>query len=496
MVAEREPEHRLPPAYAVPARIVAARIVAARVCAVLLLILVLGAEVTVASSTARSEADPVHVWLTTADLDSALTPQPDQFFEPDSGRDARTIAVDDGVTYQQMDGFGAAMTDTSAWLIAAKLHGDARTRLLRALFSSTQGIGIDWVRVPMGSSDYTHDHYYSYDDNGGAADPQLAHFSIGHDLPYIVPLLRQALRINPAIKLNANPWSPPAWMKSNHSMIGGGSLLPEYYEALAEYFVKFLQAYAAQGLGIYAIQPQNEPLAQAAYPTMYWPAVDEARFIGDDLGPALAGAGLHPKILGFDQNWDQPGYAETLLRDNAAAAYLAGTAWHTYYGSSSAMTLVHGLFPDKDTYETESSVANPADLFINAARNWSRSGVMWNIALDTLGGPLPRNVACQGCIGLVTIDQAAGTYTFTRYYYQIGQFSKFVEPGAYRIASSSFGSSLEDVAFRNPDGSEVLVVYNGSHGSLGYDVLRRGATLHSQLPAGATETLVWRGSGA
>lgn len=434
----------------------------------------------------------VRAWLTTADLSTALGPQPDARFAPGTAASGPAIAIDDGTTYQQMDGFGAAFTDTSAWLIAAKLSDATRARLMQALFSRANGIGIDWVRIPMGSSDYTHDHYYSYDD--GAADPQLAGFSIEHDLSYIVPLLQQALRINPAIKLNANPWSPPAWMKSNDSLVGGGTLLPQYYDALAAYFVKFLQAYQAEGLAIYAVQPQNEPLAQTAYPSMYWPAADEARFIAQDLGPALAAASLHPKILGFDHNWSEPGYPETLLSNAAAETYLAGTAWHTYYGSSSAMTVVHGLFPAKDTYETESSAANPADLFINAARNWSRSGVMWNIALDKSGGPLPRNINCLGCIGLATVDQAAGTYSFTRYYYQIGQFSKFVAPGAYRIASTSFASGLEDVAFRNPDRSLVLVVYNRSRASQAFAVCWRGMTIRLQLAAAATETLTWPGA--
>ncbi len=437
---------------------------------------------------------PVRVWLTTADLTSALSPQPSRRFVRDLGADTGAITVNDHITFQQMDGFGAAMTDTSAWLISYQLDRAARASLLQALFSPSNGIGIDWVRVPMGSSDYTHDHYYSYDDNGGMPDPSLANFSIQHDLAYIVPVLRQALRSNPAIKFNSNPWSPPAWMKSNQSMINGGRLLPQYYASLAQYFVRFLQAYQALGLTMYAIQPQNEPLAQTSYPSMYWPAVDEARFIANNLGPALAAAHLHPRILGYDHNWDQPGYAETLLSNAAAAPYLAGTAWHTYSGTSSAMSVVHGLFPSKDSYETESSVANPADLFINAARNWSRSGVMWNIALDTHGGPLPNNVGCVGCIGLATVDGAAGTYSLTRYYYQIGHFSKFVLPGAYRIDSSSFNGNLEDAAFRNPSGSMVLVAYNASSTIRNFKVVWGGESFHATLPAGAIATFAWNGS--
>jgi glucosylceramidase len=445
----------------------------------------------------RAGGETVQVWLTTPDLVSGLSQQPSLTFAPARDRDAPTIQVDDTITYQQMDGFGAAVTDTSAWLIAKKLSPPARTHLMTALFSPTQGIGIDWIRVPMGSSDFTHDHYYSYDDNGGTPDPSLADFSISHDLSYIIPLLQQAMRLNPAIKLDANPWSPPAWMKSNHSMTGGGTLLSRYYGALAYYFVKFLQAYRTQGLPIFAVQPQNEPLAQAAYPSMNMSAPDEARFIADNLGPALAAADLHPKILGFDHNWAQPGYPETLLGDPSAAAYLAGTAWHSYAGTPNAMSVVHGLYPTKEVYETESSVAHPVDLFINAARNWSKTGVMWNIALDNYGGPLPNNPACRGCVGLVTIDQSTGTYRFTNYYYEIGQFSKFVLPGATRIYSTSFGGAdIEDVAFKNPDRSEVVVAYNASKQVRRFSVRLGSEAVDYSLPAGGIATFTWRNGGA
>jgi glucosylceramidase len=433
------------------------------------------------------------IWLTTASLNDALTALPDIAFTPDLGDGHLRIDVDEAVTFQQMDGFGAAMTDTSAWLIATKLARPTRDRLMQALFNRSSGIAMSWVRIPMGSSDYTHDQYYSYDDNGRAPDPQLSNFSIRHDRAYILPVLRQARRIDPAIKFDANPWSPPGWMKSNSSLTNGGHLLSRYYGALAEYFVKFLAAYLAEGIPVYAVQPQNEPLAQTSYPSMYWDASDQARFIASYLGPTLAAAHLHAKILGFDHNWDQPGYPVTLLSDPIASPYIAGTAWHTYFGAPSAMRSVHALYPAKDTYETESSAASPADMFINAARDWSRTGVMWNIALDTSGGPLPNRSGCRGCIGLVTIDQAAGTYRFTKNYYQIGHFSRFVQPGAVRIASTSYGSrSIEDVAFENPDGGKVLVLFNGGAGAKAFQVTWHRESLRVALPAGATCTLTWR----
>ncbi len=462
------------------------------VCGALLLVLLSAGTRGIAEEARAPAGATVQVWLTTPDLAEALDRRPNLAFAPDRGGNSLVINVDEHTEYQQMDGFGAALTDTSAWLIAQKLAPAARAALMTALFSPGLGIGVDWLRIPMGSSDFTHDHYYSYDDNGGVADPLLTNFSIAHDLPYIVPLLKQALRLNPAIKFDANPWSPPAWMKSNHSLVGGGTLLSRYYGTLAAYFVKFLQAYQAEGLNMYAVQPQNEPLAETTYPSMIWNASDEARFIADYLGPALVAANLDSRILGYDHNWSRPAYPSTLLGNASAAAYLAGTAWHSYAGEPRAMTAVHDRYPAKDVYETESSVAHPADLFINAARNWSKTGVMWNIALDRQGGPLPRNPACRGCIGLATINQATGSYTFTNYYYEVGQFSKFVQPGAYRIASTSFGpSSIEDAAFENPNGAKVVVVYNGADNARAFNLLSDGASISYALPTGAVATFTW-----
>jgi glucosylceramidase len=359
----------------------------------------------------------------------------------------------------------------------------------------------------MGASDFSVNGPYSYDDlPPGQTDPTLARFSIAHDTAYILPVLQQAQSLNPAVKFMANPWSPPAWRKSNGSMIGVtngqvGTLNPSAFGPLAQYFVKFVQAYQAQGIPIYAITPQNEPLlAPGSYPGMSMPAADESTFIKSNLRPALVQAGLSPKIIPYDHNWDNIGYAQTLLNDPTTFADIAGTSWHCYSGSPTAMSTIHSQFPTKEVYETECSTGaavapiNTIDLLMQSVQNWARTVELWNIALDPNHGP--HSGGCPDCLGVVTIDQATGNVTLTNDYYLLGQFSKFVVPGAFHIASTTLGS-LSDVAFKNPDGSKVVVAHNGGGGSQTFKVRWNGTQSFAYtLPAGATVTFTWTGTPA
>jgi glucosylceramidase len=439
----------------------------------------------------------VQVWLTTADLAAHLTKQPDLILAPTSGTAPLTIDVDERQVFQQMDGFGGAMTDTSAWLIGTKLNVTERYRLMANLFDPTQGIGISFVRVPMGASDFTVTAPYTYDDLPmGQSDPTLAHFSVNHDTAYIIPMLQQARQINPNIKLLATPWSPPAWMKTSGSLLGG-AFLPSADAPLAAYFVKFMQAYAAQGLPIYAITPQNEPGYISDFPTMQWPAAQEAGFVQSYLSPALASAGLYPHVLAYDWNWRDTSYSLAVLGNSGARQHLAGTAYHCYGGDPAIMAAVHAAYPTKDVYETECASAlahvSPIDLIIHSARNWSKTAILWNIALDTSGGPKVGH-GCLPCTGIVTVDQHTGDVTYTSDYYQIGHASKFVRPGAYRIASTSYApGSLEDVAFKNPDGSIAVIVHNSASSARTF-MLRWGwQSFTYTLPAGAMATFTWAG---
>ena len=416
------------------------------------------------------------------------------------------ITINDATKYQQMDGFGASLTDSAAWVVANKLTTAQQSSLWQSLFSPTAGIGISFLRQPMGATDFSVGGNYSYDDMpAGQTDVNLAHFSIAHDIAYTIPLLQQALAVNPAIKVVAVPWSPPAWMKTSGTM-NGGNMNTTYFPSLAQYFVKFVQGYQQQSVPIYAVLPQNEPLnPNSGYPTEYLAATDEATFIGANLGPALSAAGLSSvKILGYDHNWDQPAYPETLLADSAAANFLAGSAFHCYAGDVGAQSAVEAAYPNKGIWFTECSGTvtstfsgdlawNAENLLIGATRNWARSVSLWNLALDQNSGP--QNGGCTNCRGVVTIDSSKSPATITNNveYYVLGHLAKFVVPGAYRIDSNSFGhGSIEDVAFQNPDGSIVLLVLNSGSSTSSFTVSWKNQTFIYTLPAGAVATFEWK----
>jgi glucosylceramidase len=455
----------------------------------------------------KAAGTAVNVWLTTTDGNNKLTQQASLAFSSDSQVSASTIVdVNENQQYQQMDGFGAAITDSSAWLIYNKMSASQRTALMTNLFSISSGIGLGFVRIPMGASDFSVTGAYSYDDMpAGQTDPTLAKFSISHDTTYIIPIIQQALAINPSIKFMANPWSPPAWMKTNNSMFGvtngnTGTLQSSAYAPLAQYFVKFLQAYQAQGIPIYMISPQNEPAyAPPDYPGMIWAASDENNWIKNNLEPALTSASLNPKIVGWDHDWNNTSYAQTLLNDPTTNSDLAGISWHCYNGSPTAMTQIHSSYPTKDMFETEcatgSAVAHTTaiNLLMESVQNWAKTVELWNLALDTNRGP--HTGGCTDCYGVATIDQSTGNATYGNDFYQLGHFSKFVAQGAYHIAGDLNSNGLQATGFKNPDGSKVEVVYNSGSSSSTFKVRWNSSQSFAYtLPAGALVTFTWSNS--
>ncbi len=456
----------------------------------------------------HAAGESVSVWLTTPDQAHLLSPQANLTFGG-VGSNSSVITVNEAQTYQQMVGFGASLVDSSAWLMYDKMSQSQRNQLMANLFSPSTGIGLSFLRQPIGASDMALNEY-TYDDvASGQTDPSLSHFSIAHDSAYIIPLLQQALQLNPNLKVMATPWTAPAWMKTNDSL-EQGNLLASDFQVYAQYLVDFIKAYQAQGIPIFAITPQNEPGNDNVMPTMPMSASDETTFIANNLGPILASNGLSTKIFDYDHNWDNPGYPTTVLSNATAASYVTGTAWHCYGGDPSAMTTFHNSYPNKDTYMTECSggtwegsnwpagFKDTVELGINSARNWAKGILRWSMALDPNGNPHVNSAdACSTCRGIVTIDQSTGNVTYNSDYYGFGQFSKFVVPGAYAIASNSFGSgNIEDVAFKNPDGSKVLVAYNGGGGSSTFQVNWNNESFAYTLPAGAAVTFKWSGSGS
>ncbi|MCU1309096.1 MAG: Glucosylceramidase [Candidatus Angelobacter sp.] len=443
-------------------------------------------------------AQDVQVVQTTPDLRQALQTQKPVRFGT-TGRSPLVIQVDDATQYQEIDGFGASLTDSSGWLLYTKLNAAQRQGVIRDLFDPIFGIGLSFIRQPMGASDLAL-HHYSYDDlPAGQKDPELNHFSIQHDEAYILPLLRAARAINPQLKVMATPWSPPGWMKTTRSLVGG-SVLPEFYPALANYFVRFVQAYESAGVPIYAVTMQNEPLfVPKDYPGSEMPAGAQTTFLRDHLGPAFREAGVNAKVLVYDHNWDHAEYPAKVLGDPVAAKFAAGTAFHCYGGDVAAQGEIHDRFPEKDLWETECSggtwqsgnaLVTEAQLIVGAARNWARSVVLWNMALDQNHGP--NAGGCDTCRGVVTVNTASPvSVTRTLDYYVLGHVSKYVRPGARRIGSTSFDAKLENVAFQNPDGSIALFAVNPGADPANLAVSYHGQSFAYTLPAGSVATFAW-----
>lgn len=466
------------------------------------LIVALTAQVA-AEAAPPSKGDPVHVWLTDVSADTWVAGQSDVSFKKGQTTNPITINVDDSVKYQEVEGFGAAMTDSSAWLID-QLPTAERDQLMGNLFDPSAGIGLSLVRTPMGATDVNVGGNYSYDDMPpGETDPTLSNFSIQHDEPYIIPALQQAQALNPSIKFMANPWSPPGWMKTSDSMIGG-ELKDEYYTTLADYFVKYIQAYDEAGVPISYVSPQNEPMGVPTWPGMFVNPYEESKLV-EEMGEAFAANDIPTEILAWDHNWDVTSYPETVFNDPSASQYAVGTGWHIYSGNPSRQTLTHNDYPHKEQFLTEATggVWQASDQaafdealdnwIIDPMRNWGNGVMLWNIALDPDRGPLNSDTGGIGVMrGLVTVNTTNDVVDYNVDYYALAHASKFVDPGAYRIYSNSFGEgSIENVAFQNPDGTKVLIAYNSGDSTETFSVADGTESFEYTLKAGNALTFTW-----
>ncbi|MFI1926786.1 ricin-type beta-trefoil lectin domain protein [Streptomyces sp. NPDC020377] len=449
-----------------------------RVLRLLLAGLLTSAGITAAVAPAHAAGEQVTAWLTTTDdaggrhVVRGLQAQPAFAFQAGSGGSGENITVDENTGYQTFTGGGASFTDTAAWLLngSGALSAATREATLRKLFSPTEGIGLSFLRNPMGGSDLAR-FGYTYDDvPAGQTDADLSEFSIAHDLADVVPLTRRARELNPALTVMASPWTAPAWMKDS-GQLNGGWLKAENYGAYASYFVKYLQAYRDQGIPVAYVTAQNEPTCCSGYPSMSWNASGLAYFTKSELLPKLAAAGLSTKVLAHDWNWDTyDAYAAQTVDDAAVRSHpnFGGIAWHGYGGDVAKQTSVHNRYPQLDAFGTEHSggtwIADQQreDMLdiVNYTRNWAKSVTKWSLAVDQNRGP--HNGGCGTCDGLVTVhngDGASGTVDYTIEYYTMGHLTKFVRPGAQRIASTA-SSSVPNVAWRNPDGSKALIAFN------------------------------------
>jgi len=443
----------------------------------------------------------VDVWVSTASGAKKLTQETDIRFGTGAGGTGTVIDVDDAQQFQEIIGFGAAITDASAYLIQTKLSASARDALMQDLFGRNPGIGLSFTRLTIGASDFSQTHYSLDDMPVGQTDPTLAQFSIDPNRAAVLPTVKQALSINPQLKVMASPWSAPGWMKTTNSLIQG-TLRPEAFGPFAEYFKRYIQAYATEGVPIYAITVQNEPHFEPAnYPGMSLDTAQRAKFVGENLGPLFANSGIQTKIWDLDHNWDLYWSPMNVLSHSTASQYIDGVAWHCYGGDVSAQITVHNAFPAKDAVFTECSGGEWATnwsenlkwfvgtLIIQSTRNWSKGALYWNLALDENHGP--HLGGCGDCRGVVTIS-AGGVITRNVEYYSLAHASKFVRAGAHRIASTSGIDGISSVAFKNADdGSKVLILLNTAANERTVVVRWSGQFVNYVLPAGAAVTLHW-----
>lgn len=473
------------------------------------------------SSAATPRRDAVEWWLTTADTATRLAAQREIAFvgavsaEADTASVARIDIHPDSV-FQSIVGFGAALTDASSWLLHTALGDSARAALMRELFGRDAsgrhtGIGLSFVRVTIGASDFSRSHY-SLDDLPAGAPPDarddsLLHYSFAPVREYVLPMLLQARALNPALTVMATPWSAPAWMKSTRSLVQG-TLRPDAYPAYASYLSRVVSDFDSAGVPIALLSVQNEPHFEPAdYPGMRFPPPARADFLGHHLGPLLARRNPGTRVLDWDHNWDQPESPLAVLGDSSARPYVAGVAWHCYGGDVSAQSKVHDAYPDKDAYFTECAGGewapdwgenlrwNTRTLVIGATRNWARGVALWNLALDTQHGP--HAGGCSDCRGVLTIDTKTGGVTRNPEYYALAHASRFVRTGAHRIASTAAADSVESVAFRNADdGSRVLLIVNLANASRTLVARERlgdgdARSFRVRVPAGAVATFRW-----
>ena len=440
----------------------------------------------------------VRVWSTFRDR--RHTPGAALAWKPTGEIAAEAIVLNPAATRQEILGFGAAMTDSSCYLLS-QLSDTDRQAVLHDIFDPGE-MAMNVCRTCIGASDYSRT-VYSFDESD-TPDPELSKFSIDHDKAYILPVLSQARKHNPDLFLFSSPWSPPNWMKPNKSMIGG-AMRKTSFDPYARYFLKFLEGYKAEGVPIDAVTVQNETDAEQEgnMPACLWAQEQEMQFVAQYLGPALRKSGLGTKIWVLDHNYSLWGRALDELSDSSAYEYIDGIAWHGYVGQPSAMSRVHEAFPAKPCYWTEGGpdVNQPdyqtdftkwAETFNGILNNWARSITSWNLALDEKGKP---NIGPFSCGGVITVEDASHKVTRSGQYWAFAHFSRHIKRGARVIASNGLApdsahAAISHAAFVNPDGTHVAVLTNQGPEQRAQVVLGMNA-VEMDLPADSVHTLQW-----
>lgn len=407
-----------------------------------------------------------------------------------------TIMVDVDKTFQTIEGFGGAFTDATADNFA-KLSPEEQERFLKMCFDPQEGNGYTLCRTTIHSCDYSA-QMYTYDDVEG--DKALEHFSIEPDRRCRIPLIKRALQAAQGnLKIYASPWSPPAWMKTNNNMLYGGKLKPEYFQTWADYFVKYVRAYEQEGIPIWGLTVQNEALAVQVWESCVFTAAEERDFVRDYLGPTLARNGLSDlKLMFWDHNRGlMYQRAEVMYDDPEAAKYVYGIAFHYYVGQHfDNVRMVHDAFPDKKLIYTEAGMGGSWETGVNVAKNmimdlnnWTNGWTYWNMLLDENRGP--RHAGGLGGTSIVVLNTKTGTVSYNPPFYYFGHFSRFIRPGAKRIACTSSSDDFLATAFVNVDGRVAVVVLNQSNADRFFQLWVEGQVVRYPAPAQAIFTIVF-----
>ena len=435
-------------------------------------------------------------------------------FSQKSNMSPTTVTLNPNVRYQSMDGFGAAITGSTCYNLM-KMASEDRARFLRETFSHEDGMGYSYVRIAIGCSDFSLSEYTCCD------TPGIENLALqNEEKQYIIPVLKEILAINPSLKILGSPWTPPKWMKVNNltelkafDSWTSGQLNPAHYQDYATYFVKWVKAFAAEGISVYAVTPQNEPLNRGNSASLFMGWKEEQAFVRDALGPQFKQAGLTTKIYAFDHNYnydnmaDQTDYPVKMYDDEVAASFLTGAAYHNYGGNRQELNDVYGKRPDKELIFTETSIGmwndgrnlnkrlmeDMEEVALGTVNNWCKAVIVWNLMLDTERGP-NREGGCQTCYGAVDLNKSDyKTITRNSHYYIIGHLSSVVKPGAVRIGTKGYtANGITYSAFENTDGTYAFVLLNNTAESKSITLSDGNHHFTYEVPAKSVVSYRWK----
>ncbi|MCL2650231.1 MAG: glycosyl hydrolase [Candidatus Azobacteroides sp.] len=447
---------------------------------------------------AQTDGQKVKIFASSANSKDMLVPQQDITFKQDFETENLLINIYPEFRYQQVLGFGGAFTETSAYNFSL-LSPDLQQKLAELLFGES-GIDMNFCRTHIHSADFALSEY-TYVKDG---DVDLKTFSIDRDKQYILPMIKAARKANPDLWLFASPWSPPAWMKDNNSLIKGGRLLPQYYKTWAEYFSRYLEEYKKEGIDFFAVTVQNEPKAVQTWESCVWTGKEEGEFAANFLRPILDKTGFgETKIMVWDHNKERVmERARESMSVPGAEKAIWGVGFHWYSGDHfDNLRMAHELYPDKPLISSEfcihlgdqndwDDVERYANEMIGDFNNFMAASVDWNLIVDLEGGPYHNRDNGGGVKAKVYVDKDKKDFILGPLYYTVGHFSKFIKRDAVRIGSSVYNDAIKVAAFSNPDGEIVVVVLNTTENDTTPKIRLNNYTAEFNLPAKSLQTLV------